>query len=190
MKYKKTKIDGPVVIYPDVYGDERGFFVESFQTEKYADILGGKYEFVQDNISHSQKGVLRGLHFQTEPYAQGKLVSVLSGSVFDVAVDIRPGSKTFGEYVSVTLNAPTRDKKGVWRWTQFWIPPGFAHGFLSLEDDTLFVYKCTNFYAPKADAGLMWNDETIAIEWPNIETDFIISPKDKEHKNLIDLNNE
>lgn len=164
----KTDIDGPLIIDPRVFSDERGFFVETYNADRYEE-AGIPAAFVQDNLSVSQKGVLRGLHFQSPPYAQGKLVQVLRGRVFDVAVDIREGSPTFGKYVSVELSAENH--------RQFWIPAGFAHGFLSLEDDTMFQYKCTNVYAPDHDGGVRYDDPAIGIAWP--EGAYIVSEKDK-----------
>lgn len=187
MKSEQTAIDGPFIITPDVYGDDRGFFVENFNTGRYADIIGDDVVFAQDNISRSKKGVLRGLHFQRDPFAQGKLVSVLSGSVFDVAVDVRRDSPTYGQYVHVTLRAPEMSDEGMWQWQQFWIPPGFAHGFLALEDDTTFAYKCTNLYAPEHDAGVLWNDPEIGIVWPEIDGEYLISEKDTQHPTLKEL---
>lgn len=168
MDITRTDIDGPLIIDPRVFSDERGFFVETYNAGRYEE-AGIPAAFVQDNLSVSQKGVLRGLHFQSPPYAQGKLVQVLRGRVFDVAVDIREGSPTFGEYVSVELSAENH--------RQFWIPAGFAHGFLSLEDDTMFQYKCTNVYAPDHDGGVRYDDPTIGIAWP--EGSYIVSEKDK-----------
>ncbi len=182
MKSIDTFIDGLKVIEMDVYGDERGFFVEEYSKERYEKLLEN-VEFVQDNVSKSAKGVLRGLHFQKEPYAQGKLVSVKFGRVFDVAVDLRPSSKTYGEYFSIELSEPVFDGDK-WSWTQFYIPDGFAHGFLSLEDNTIFSYKCTNYYAPDYDAGIMWNDKDVAIEWPKMDIEYNISEKDKKHPTI------
>lgn len=173
MKVEKTKIDGLLIITPDVFGDERGFFVETFNKERYEEV-GVVDEFVQDNLSSSQKGVLRGLHFQKDPFAQGKLVSVIQGRVLDVAVDIRKDSPTFGEYVSVELSG--ENKK------QFWIPRGFAHGFVALEDDTIFSYKCTNLYNPQSEGSILWNDEKLAIDWKLKENGIekpIVSEKDQ-----------
>ncbi len=192
MHIEETKIPDVKIIRPRVFGDDRGFFVESFSAQRYAQALGVSEDaFVQDNLSQSDKGVLRGLHFQRAPHAQGKLVSVLSGKVFDVAVDIRPDSQTYGQYVSIILTPPTRNKDtGEWSWQQFWIPPGFAHGFLSLEDDTLFAYKCTDVYAPECDSGIMWNDEDIQVQWPCAEHGIDaprISDKDTKHQFLRDL---
>ncbi len=164
-----TTIPDVKIVTPRVFGDARGFFVESFRREEYARALGVSEDaFVQDNLSCSARGVLRGLHFQRAPYAQGKLVSVLRGAVFDVAVDMRPTSPTYGSSVHITLTPPTFDANTqMWTWKQFWIPPGFAHGFLALDDDTLFSYKCTHaVYTPSHDAGIRWNDPTLAIPWP------------------------
>ena len=149
-------IDGLCVITPDVFGDARGFFVETYNASRYAEV-GIPDVFVQDNVSKSTKGVLRGLHFQKPPFAQGKLVQALVGSVLDVAVDLRSDSPTRGQWVSVLLD--DKEKK------QFWIPAGFAHGFVALEEGTIFSYKCTNVYAPEHDSGIMWNDPDIAIDW-------------------------
>lgn len=190
MNIIKTVIPDVKIIQPQVYGDERGFFVESFSAQKYAEALGvDENAFLQDNISRSDKGVLRGLHFQNAPHAQGKLVSVLSGRVFDVVVDIRPESLTYGQHVSITLTPPTHDDEtGQWSWQQFWVPPGFAHGFLALEDNTLFTYKCAHsYYAPEHDAGILYSDPALRINWPlkkyNIDT-LIVSDKDKEQLSL------
>ncbi len=187
MKVIDTYIEGLKIFELDVFGDERGFFVEKYNESRFSEYLEG-VSFVQDNLSKSAKGVLRGLHFQTKPFKQGKLVSVVSGRVFDVAVDIREGSQTYGEHFSIELSEPVFND-GKWTWQQFYIPEGFAHGFLSLEDDTLFSYKCTNYYAPEHDAGVMWNDEDIAIEWPKLDVDYNISQKDKNHPSLKQLKN-
>lgn len=187
MNIHSTKIEGVQIIRPQVYGDERGFFVENFEKERYKEVTGQNLDFVQDNVSQSKKGVLRGLHFQKEPHAQGKLVSVLSGRVFDVAVDIRKDSLTFGKYESIELVPPYRDKDGQWQWTQFYIAPGLAHGFLTLEDDTLFAYKCTDVYAPESDGGIMWNDPGIGIQWPELDVEIVVSEKDKKHPQLKEL---
>jgi len=169
MKISHFEIEGLVLIEPRIFNDERGFFYESFNAQKYKNTLGDEIEFVQDNISHSKKNVLRGLHFQTPPFAQGKLVSVLKGSVLDVAVDLRANSSTYGKHVSVELNAENKH--------QFWIPPGFAHGFVSLEEGTIFSYKCSAYYAPDNEQTLLWNDEKLLIDWKINEP--IISEKDK-----------
>ena len=183
MEVIKTAIDGVVIIEPKVFGDKRGYFFESFSQrefdEKVAPILGHTIHFVQDNESKSSKGVLRGLHFQKK-HSQGKLVRVTKGKVFDVAVDLRHGSETYGKWEGVILSE--ENKK------QFYIPEGFAHGFLVLSDEAVFNYKCTDYYAPEYDGGVMWNDPDINIEWPleGIE-EIILSEKDKKHPNLKDL---
>lgn len=168
MKINHHEIEGLILLEPNRFSDERGFFFESYNQKKYAEYLGEEVSFVQDNVSCSKKNVLRGLHFQTPPFGQGKLVSVLKGAVLDVAVDIRRHSKTYGNYAIVELN----ETNG----SQFWIPPGFAHGFLSLEEDTVFSYKCTNYYSPGHEQTLLWNDPNISIKWPIKNP--IISKKD------------
>jgi dTDP-4-dehydrorhamnose 3,5-epimerase len=178
MEITKTVIDGVLIIEPRAFADDRGFFMETYNKERYLQ-SGVDGEFVQDNVSVSKKGTLRGLHYQAPPFAQGKLVQVLRGSVLDVAVDIRFGSPTFGSYVSVELSA--ENKK------QFWIPAGFAHGFVALEDDTIFSYKCTNVYSPENDRGVLWSDAQIGIEWPFPETELLISDKDKKQPLLQDI---
>jgi len=181
MKIIKTKIDGLLIIEPDVFSDERGFFVETYNKERYIkNSIDG--EFVQDNLSKSCKGVLRGLHYQKSPYAQGKLVSVVTGSVLDVVVDIRHSSKTFGQWVSVDLSE--ENKK------QFWIPAGFAHGFMALADNTIFSYKCTNVYNKDAEGAIAWNDKDIDIDWQLEKYDIqapTISEKDKENTALCNI---
>ncbi|MEN9304657.1 MAG: hypothetical protein RL264_3086 [Bacteroidota bacterium] len=176
MEIKKTKIEGVIEIYPRVFGDERGFFYEPFHEKRYKDAIGD-FTFVQDNLSKSSKNVLRGLHFQKPPHAQGKLVSVITGSVFDVAVDIRKESPTFGEWVGVVLSG---EKKN-----QLWIPPGFAHGFVSLEDNTIFSYKCTNLYHPESEGCLKWNDPNLQIDWNAVNP--IISPKDELGESFVNF---
>jgi dTDP-4-dehydrorhamnose 3,5-epimerase len=181
MQVEKTKIEGLLIITPQIFGDERGFFVETFNKVRYEE-MGIKVDFLQDNLSKSQKGVLRGLHFQKDPFAQGKLVQVISGKVLDVAVDIRLNSPTFGEYVSVELSG--ENKK------QFWIPAGFAHGFVALENDTIFSYKCTNVYNKEAESGLLWNDKKIGIDWKLKENGIeepILSEKDRVWSGLENL---
>ena len=167
MKVFKTKLDGCYVIEPKIFSDERGFFLETYRDSYYSEHLGISMPFVQDNHSRSIKGVLRGLHFQKNK-PQGKLVRVISGEVFDVAVDIRKGSSTFGEWDSVILSE--NNKK------QFWVPPGFAHGFLVLSDYADFEYKCTDYYNPEDECSILWNDPDLAISWPNSSP--IISDKD------------
>ena len=156
MKVTRFDIEGPLEIEPRVYGDERGFFMESWSRKVFAEI-GIDHDFVQDNHSRSAKGVLRGLHYQ-DPVRQGKLVRVASGRAWDVAVDIRRGSPTYGQWAAVELTA---ERKNL-----FWVPPGFAHGFLSLEDGTDFLYKCTNYYAPEHEHAIRWDDPDLAIAWP------------------------
>jgi len=174
----ETKINGVYVIEPKVFGDNRGFFMETYNKQDFFE-AGLTMEFVQDNESKSKKGVLRGLHFQTK-HTQGKLVRVTEGKVFDVAVDLRSGSPTFGKWEGVILTA--ENKK------QFYVPEGFAHGFLVMSDVAVFNYKCTDYYAPQHDSGLLWNDEDIDIQWPldGIE-EILLSDKDKVQKKLKDL---
>ena len=168
MKIIKTSIEGLLIIKPDVFKDERGYFFESYNKERFAK-EGLDMNFVQDNESKSSKGVLRGLHFQKPPYAQGKLVRVVKGAVMDVAVDLRKDSPTYGKWESVIL---TEENK-----FQFWIPEGFAHGFVTLEDETIFNYKCTNVYNKESEGSILWNDPDINIDW-NIDNP-ILSEKDK-----------
>jgi dTDP-4-dehydrorhamnose 3,5-epimerase len=156
VKVLPTEIPGVLIIEPKVFGDERGFFLETFHTQRYAD-AGIPGPFVQDNYSRSVKGTLRGLHFQ-EPQPQGKLVQVVAGAVYDVAVDIRKGSPTFGKWVGVELSSENK--------RQFWVPPGFAHGFCVLSESADFQYKCTALYAPENDRGIRWDDPDLAIPWP------------------------
>jgi len=167
--FTKAPIEGLVIIEPRAFPDERGYFMESYKQSDFekAGILG---PFVQDNHSRSKRGVLRGLHFQRPPYAQGKLVRVSRGRAWDVAVDLREGSPTFGKYFALELSESNR--------LMFWIPAGFAHGFLALEDDTELQYKCTAEYNAASDGGLRWNDPDIAIAWPDIGIAPIVSAKD------------
>lgn len=168
MEIIKTAIEGVLIIKPDVFKDERGYFFESYNKERFAK-AGLDMNFVQDNESKSSKGVLRGLHFQRPPFAQGKLVRVIKGSVMDVAVDLRKDSPTYGQWVSHILSEENKE--------MFWIPEGFAHGFLTLEDETIFSYKCTNVYNKESEGSIIWNDPDINIDW-NIEKP-ILSEKDK-----------
>ena len=170
-------IEGLLLFNPKVFKDERGEFFETYNYEKYASQLPN-VNFVQDNLSKSHKNVLRGLHFQLPPFEQGKLVQVIKGRALDVAVDIRKNSKTYGHYFSVELSEINK--------IQFWIPPGFAHGFLSLEDDTLFTYKCTNNYSPGHERTILWNDSQLAIDWK--ETQPIVSSKDTQGIPFTDFN--
>lgn len=172
MNYIKTDIEGPLIIEPRVFLDKRGYFFESFSLREFT-AQAGPVKFVQDNESYSaRRGVLRGLHFQKGKAAQAKLMRVVRGSVLDVAVDIRPGSPTRGRYVSVVLSGENK--------RQFFIPRGFAHGFLVLEDDTVFQYKCDNYYAPEAEGSYRWNDPTLAIDWGVLPDELILSEKDAQ----------
>jgi dTDP-4-dehydrorhamnose 3,5-epimerase len=164
-----TDIKDVFIIEPMVLKDERGVFFESFQQQKFNKLISAEITFVQENESISKKNVLRGLHFQKPPFAQGKLVRVIAGSVIDVAVDIRKNSSTYGKHVAVELSAKNK--------RQLWIPAGFAHGFVALEDDTVFQYKCTNYYNKAAEDALLWNDETLGINWEIQQP--ILSPKDE-----------
>ena len=164
----KTKIKDLFIIKPDVFEDERGYFFESFNKEKFK-ALGLDLDFVQDNESKSQKNVLRGLHFQKPPFAQGKLVRVVKGAVLDVAVDLRAYSDTYGQWEAVELSEENK--------LMYWIPPGFAHGFLTLRDETVFTYKCTNVYNRESEGSLLWNDTTLDINWSNLSNP-ILSEKD------------
>ena len=156
MNVLTTNIDGLLVIKPTIYGDERGYFFESYR-EDFMNSHGIKSNFVQDNQSLSSKGILRGFHFQREPYSQGKLVRVIKGSVLDVAVDIRHKSPTYGHHFSIELNEENK--------TMFYIPSGFAHGFLTLEDNTVFAYKCTNYYNKESEGSILWNSKSLNINW-------------------------
>jgi len=176
MEVIQTEIPDVKIVQPKVYGDERGFFLETFEQKRYQEMLNINLTFVQDNHSRSQKNVLRGLHFQKEN-PQGKLVRVVRGEVFDVAVDIRKDSLTYGKWVGVILS---EDNK-----SQLWIPPGLAHGFLVLSDIADFEYKCTNYYDPNSEGCLLWNDPTVNINWP-ISTP-ILSDKDRLGKTLQEL---
>lgn len=169
MNVIKTDIPDVLIFEPKVFGDDRGFFFESFSQKIFEEAVGRKVEFVQDNHSKSCKGVLRGLHYQLEPYAQGKLVRCVAGEVFDVAVDIRKSSPTFGKWVGVSLSADNK--------RQLWIPEGFAHGFLVISETAEFVYKTTNYYHPESDRGLIWNDPELKISWP-LEDEPQLSAKD------------
>ncbi|CUH94485.1 dTDP-4-dehydrorhamnose 3,5-epimerase [Propionispora sp. 2/2-37] len=175
MRVIETKLPEVFIIEPKVFGDARGFFQETWQRMRYEDI-GIKEPFVQDNLSFSTRGVLRGLHYQN-PNTQGKLVSVVQGEVFDVAVDIRRGSPTFGEWVGVHLSGENH--------RQLWVPPGFAHGFCVMSDTVYFTYKCTGLYNPAAEGGILWNDPEVGIEWPLQEV--ILSDKDKVYPQLKDV---
>lgn len=168
MNFIETAIAGPIIIEPRVFGDDRGFFLESWNARQFAE-AGLDLHFVQDNHSRSARGVLRGLHFQN-PNPQGKLVRVTAGRAWDVAVDIRASSPRFGKWVGVELSAANK--------RMFWVPPGFAHGFVSLEDGTDFLYKCTDFYEPANEHSLLWNDPALGIEWPLEGIELQLSAKD------------
>lgn len=176
MNVIKTKLKDCVIIEPEIFSDERGFFLETFQLSRYADLADISLPFVQDNYSRSSNSVLRGLHFQKKK-PQGKLVRVVRGEVYDVAVDIRPDSQTFGEWEAVILS--DKNKK------QFWIPPGFAHGFLVLSDIADFEYKCTDYYDPSDEGSILWNDPDLNISWPTENP--ILSTKDLNASSLDSL---
>ena len=178
MKVVKTEIAGVRIIEPDVFGDARGWFCETYNAERYrrAGIDG---LFVQDNESLSARGVVRGLHWQAAPHTQAKLIRVIHGAVWDVTVDIRKGSPTYGRHVAVTLSAGNR--------RQLYVPRGFAHGFIVLEDDTLLSYKCDNLYRPESERGMRFDDPALGIEWPDVGMPLTLSPKDRNHPPLADV---
>ncbi|MCX7095281.1 MAG: dTDP-4-dehydrorhamnose 3,5-epimerase [Methylobacter sp.] len=176
MQIHTTEIPDVLIIEPKVFGDDRGFFYESFNARRFAELTGASAHFVQDNHSKSAQHVLRGLHYQIQQ-AQGKLVRVVAGEVFDVAVDIRKNSATFGRWVGVTLSADNK--------RQLWIPEGFAHGFVVISESAEFLYKTTDYWAPEHERSILWNDPAIGIEWP-INAEPILSGKDKEGKLLKD----
>ena len=176
MEIIKTPIKGLLLIKPKIFEDDRGYFFESWSKEFFKNI-GLDLDFVQDNQSLSQKGVLRGLHFQNPPFAQGKLVRVIKGAVVDVAVDIRKKSPTYGQHFAVELSEENK--------TVFWIPPGFAHGFVALKDDTIFTYKCTGVYNKESEGALIWNDEDLNIDWRVVNP--LVSDKDIQAGNFNDF---
>jgi dTDP-4-dehydrorhamnose 3,5-epimerase len=176
MNFIRTAIPDVVIIEPKVHGDSRGYFVETFRADKLEEFLGYKINFCQDNESKSSKGVLRGLHYQLHPAAQTKLVRVIQGKVLDVAVDIRKGSPTFGKHVAVELSAENK--------RQLLVPRGFAHGFVVLEDDTIFAYKVDNYYAPQNDRGIAFDDEELGIDWLILKEELLLSEKDTKHAKL------
>ena len=178
MKVIDAGLEGLKIIEPDVFGDERGWFCEQYNAARYK-AAGITADFVQDNESFSRKGVVRGLHWQAAPHTQAKLVRVIRGAVWDVAVDIRKGSATFGKHVSAVLSGENRK--------QFFIPRGFAHGFIVLEDDTLFSYKCDNLYCATADRGMRFDDPALGIEWPQVDVELRLSEKDQRHPLLADI---
>tara|TARA_B100000963_G_C22629781_1_gene674290 strand:+ start:297 stop:863 length:567 start_codon:yes stop_codon:yes gene_type:complete len=179
VKFTKTEIEGLVIVEPTIFEDDRGYFYESYNQNEFESSGIFPKVFVQDNQSKSSKGVLRGLHFQKPPFAQGKLVRVLSGAVLDVAIDLRKNSKTYGHHFSIELTGDNHK--------MFWVPPGFAHGFLTLEDDTIFCYKCTNPYHKQSEVCILWNDPDLNIDW-KIDNP-IISEKDQEGIELKNFNN-
>jgi dTDP-4-dehydrorhamnose 3,5-epimerase len=176
MEVIKTAIDGVLIIEPKVFGDHRGYFFESFNEREFAAKSGVDVHFVQDYESKSCYGVVRGLHFQKGEHAQAKLVRVISGKVLDVAVDIRPGSPTFGKHVAAELTAENH--------RQFFIPKGFAHGFVVLSQEAVFQYKCDEFYCPEAEGAIAWDDPDVAIDWQIPASDVILSDKDRKHPRL------
>lgn len=178
MNYIKTSIEGVWIIEPKVFNDQRGYFFEAWKQADFDEHIGRHVEFIQDNESKSSYGVLRGLHYQKGEWSQAKLVRVIKGRVLDVAVDIRKSSPTFGQHVAVELSDENK--------RQFFIPRGFAHGFLVLSDEAIFTYKVDNVYAPQAEAGIRWNDETIAVEWPIDPKDVVTSEKDLNAASLKD----
>jgi dTDP-4-dehydrorhamnose 3,5-epimerase len=180
MKFIRTKIPDVVICEPTVHGDARGYFVETFRQDKLEEFLGFKINFCQDNESKSSRGVLRGLHYQLAPAAQTKLVRVIAGRVLDVAVDIRKGSPTFGKHVAVELTS--ENKK------QMLVPRGFAHGFVVLEDDTIFAYKVDNYYSPESDRGIAFDDDELSIDWQINTASLNLSAKDKTQLKLKETN--
>jgi len=180
VNFIRTDIPDVVICEPTVHGDERGYFVETFRADKLEEFLGYKINFCQDNESKSSRGVLRGLHYQLSPAAQTKLVRVIQGKVLDVAVDIRKGSPTFGKHVAVELTA--RNKR------QLLVPRGFAHGFVVLEDDTIFAYKVDNYYSPENDRGILFSDEALNINWQVAHDELNLSAKDKVQPKLAETN--
>ena len=179
MEIKTTFIDGLLLVRPAVFKDKRGCFYESWNSRKFNAAIGKEIIFVQDNLSISKVGVIRGLHYQTSPSAQSKLIRVVSGSILDIAVDIRPNSKTYGQHFSVKLDTESR-------W-QLWVPEGFAHGFRAMEVDTIVMYKCTDFYDPACEKSLKWDDKDLRIDWGDSLQDIIMSDKDDAADSFKDL---
>lgn len=179
MKVTKTFIEGLLLIEPDVHGDSRGYFMESFNARTFREVTGIDTDFVQDNESRSSYGVVRGLHFQRPPHAQAKLVRVVSGRALDVAVDLREGSETYGKHFAVELSGENH--------LQLYIPEGFAHGFSVLSDEVVFQYKCDDYYAPETEGALAWDDPDLAIDWRVPDVDVRLSEKDKNHPRLKDF---
>ena len=179
MNIIKTALEGVLIIEPTVFGDERGYFYESFNAKRFQEQTGIEVNFIQDNESKSKYGVVRGLHFQLGEYAQAKLVHVAKGRILDIAVDIRKKSPTFGQYIAIELSDINH--------RQLFIPRGFAHGFSVLSEDAVFQYKCDNYYNPQFERGVLWNDPDIGIDWQLPTSDIILSEKDKKHPLLKDL---
>lgn len=179
MKIRETDIKGLMVIEPRVFGDARGYFMESFSERKFRELTGLDVDFVQDNESRSSYGVVRGLHMQLPPHAQAKLVRVVSGRALDVAVDLREGSPTYGRHFAIELTGENH--------LQVYVPKGFAHGFAALSDEVVFQYKCDEYYAPDSEAAIIWNDPDLDIDWRLPAEDVIVSDKDKNHPKLKDL---
>lgn len=180
MKFIRTDIEDVIVIEPQIHGDHRGYFLESFRQDKLEEFLGYRVDFCQDNESKSMKGVLRGLHYQLPPYAQTKLVRVIQGKVLDVAVDIRKGSPTFGQHVAVELSADNKK--------QLLVPRGFAHGFVVLEEDTIFAYKVDSYYSPECDRGIAFDDSSLNIDWVLQKEKLKLSEKDLKQPKLNQIN--
>ena len=178
MKATRLSIPDVVLIEPKVFGDARGFFLESFNQQAFDEATGTHHQFVQDNHSRSAKGVLRGLHYQLPPHAQGKLVRVVRGAVWDVTVDIRQGSPTFGQWVAEELSEDNH--------RQLWIPPGFAHGFVVLSESADFLYKTTDYYAPQHERCILWCDRDLDIRWPGVVNNYLLSEKDRMGMALAD----
>jgi dTDP-4-dehydrorhamnose 3,5-epimerase len=178
MNFIRTEIPDVIIVEPKVFADDRGYFMETFRQDKLEEFLGFKVNFCQDNESKSSKGVLRGLHYQLPPFAQTKLVRVIKGRVLDVAVDIRKGSPTFGKYVAVELSAENK--------RQLFVPRGFAHGFVVLEDETVFAYKVDSYYSQECDRGIAFDDPKIGIEWPLPKEQLLLSAKDTKQPSLED----
>lgn len=180
MQFERLDIPDVILITPRKHADPRGFFSETYRADAWGAHCLGSHPFVQDNHVYStQKGVLRGLHFQLQPHAQGKLVRCMRGAIFDVAVDIRSGSPTYGHHIGVELSAAN--------WNQLWVPPGFAHGYVTLEEQCEVIYKVTDYYSPECDRGIAWDDPALAINWRLTPTDIILSEKDRKQPRLSDI---
>lgn len=182
MEFVQQSIPDVLLIKPKVFGDERGYFVETFRQDKFEEAVGHKVNFIQDNESKSTKGVLRGLHFQLPPYAQSKLVRVIEGKVLDVAVDIRQGSPTFGQYITAELSGENKH--------QLFVPRGFAHAFVVLSETAIFAYKVDNYYSPECDRGLAYDDAALNIDWKLPKDQLKLSDKDQKQPGLVDINDE